>query len=355
MPIKICTWNINSVRLREPIVLKLLKEEQPDVLCLQECKSPVDKIPTEGFASLGYTHMIANGQKGYNGVMPICEFGEVVHFRPHDVLKQGGYNDRFEDGVWLGFNARSGENLVGTEKGVYRTGSMRRKAPDAQWSRELLDKIVGTPETPVSGGADGRPPTYAQTEAPKKREVAQPVFVPNSEPPVKVRALYVQKKDVLEHGPTPRCMGCRAVMTPGMVTQTHSAECRLRFEQILMQSEFGRSRVTKVNEKLAEAIVDIHEQENKKRKVEASGEVQGSKDPESSREPENSPGAQVSTQPPPDVEIEDARSSSIPSSSRQASAGNRKRPKNQQMRRPGLWTKERERRKAAEKKQLMKR
>ena len=65
---KICTWNINSVRLREPLVLKLLAQEAPDVLCLQECKSPVEKIPTEGFAELGYRHMIANGQKGYNGV-----------------------------------------------------------------------------------------------------------------------------------------------------------------------------------------------------------------------------------------------------------------------------------------------
>ncbi|NBR53922.1 MAG: exodeoxyribonuclease III [Rhodobacteraceae bacterium] len=65
---KICTWNINSVRLREPLVLKLLAQEAPDVLCLQECKSPVEKIPTEGFAKLGYRHMIANGQKGYNGV-----------------------------------------------------------------------------------------------------------------------------------------------------------------------------------------------------------------------------------------------------------------------------------------------
>ncbi len=65
---KICTWNINSVRLREPLVMRLLDEEAPDVLCLQECKSPVDKIPQEGFAARGYTHMIARGQKGYNGV-----------------------------------------------------------------------------------------------------------------------------------------------------------------------------------------------------------------------------------------------------------------------------------------------
>lgn len=48
MPFTLATWNINSVRLREPIVLKLLQEEAPDILCLQECKSPVEKIPLEG-------------------------------------------------------------------------------------------------------------------------------------------------------------------------------------------------------------------------------------------------------------------------------------------------------------------
>jgi len=68
MAFTIATWNINSVRLREPIVLQLLQEEAPDVLCLQECKSPVEKIPRDGFAALGYTHMVADGQKGYNGV-----------------------------------------------------------------------------------------------------------------------------------------------------------------------------------------------------------------------------------------------------------------------------------------------
>ena len=33
---KIATWNINSIRLREQLVTRLLTEEQPDVLCLQE-------------------------------------------------------------------------------------------------------------------------------------------------------------------------------------------------------------------------------------------------------------------------------------------------------------------------------
>lgn len=80
MPFTLATWNINSVRLREQLVLDLMTQEAPDVLCLQECKSPVEKIPTAQFAALGYTHMVARGQKGYNGVailskLPITEVG----------------------------------------------------------------------------------------------------------------------------------------------------------------------------------------------------------------------------------------------------------------------------------------
>jgi exodeoxyribonuclease-3 len=68
MPFTLATWNINSVRLREGLVTRLLAEEAPDILCLQECKCPVDLIPTDPFRALGYAFMVARGQKGYNGV-----------------------------------------------------------------------------------------------------------------------------------------------------------------------------------------------------------------------------------------------------------------------------------------------
>ncbi len=66
---KIATWNINSVRLRKALVCEFLQEAEPDVLCLQETKSPEDKIPYEDFAALGYNHHVARGFKGYNGVL----------------------------------------------------------------------------------------------------------------------------------------------------------------------------------------------------------------------------------------------------------------------------------------------
>lgn len=77
----LATWNINSVRLREALVTRLLRDEGPDILCLQECKSPVEKIPLEGFRELGYNYIVARGQKGYNGVailsrLPIEDAGD---------------------------------------------------------------------------------------------------------------------------------------------------------------------------------------------------------------------------------------------------------------------------------------
>ncbi|MBU3258586.1 exodeoxyribonuclease III [Roseovarius sp. PS-C2] len=82
MAFTLATWNINSVRLREGLVARLLQEEAPDILCLQECKSPVEKIPREQFAALGYGHMVARGQKGYNGVailsrLPLEDAGDM--------------------------------------------------------------------------------------------------------------------------------------------------------------------------------------------------------------------------------------------------------------------------------------
>ena len=55
--------------MREVLVCTLLREKQPDILCLQECKSLVENIPLEAFAELGYSHYVARGQKSYNGVM----------------------------------------------------------------------------------------------------------------------------------------------------------------------------------------------------------------------------------------------------------------------------------------------
>lgn len=65
---KLATWNINSVRLRMPLIQKLTEEEAPDILCLQETKVMDEQFPKKAVAKLGYEHIAFSGQKSYNGV-----------------------------------------------------------------------------------------------------------------------------------------------------------------------------------------------------------------------------------------------------------------------------------------------
>ncbi len=74
MDLSITTWNINSVRLRLPLVEDFLKQARPDILCLQEIKCQNDEFPAEALKALGYDNIILHGQKGYHGVAIASRF-----------------------------------------------------------------------------------------------------------------------------------------------------------------------------------------------------------------------------------------------------------------------------------------
>ncbi|MBV9841695.1 MAG: exodeoxyribonuclease III [Sphingomonadaceae bacterium] len=66
--LKIASWNINSVRARLDIVERLLIEETPEILCLQETKVVDETFPHEMFARHGYDQRILHGQPMHHGV-----------------------------------------------------------------------------------------------------------------------------------------------------------------------------------------------------------------------------------------------------------------------------------------------
>jgi exodeoxyribonuclease III len=68
MALTLATWNINSVRLRIDLLRRLVEEAQPDVVCLQETKTPDEFFPREAVEALGYRSTFIHGMKGYNGV-----------------------------------------------------------------------------------------------------------------------------------------------------------------------------------------------------------------------------------------------------------------------------------------------
>jgi exodeoxyribonuclease-3 len=69
---KIATWNVNSMNVRQAHVLEWLRNHSPDVLVLQEIKQITEKFPFDALHKIGY-HAVASGQKTYNGVAVISK------------------------------------------------------------------------------------------------------------------------------------------------------------------------------------------------------------------------------------------------------------------------------------------
>ncbi len=84
MTLRLLTWNINSLRLRLPLLERLVAESAPDVVCLQETKVHDPQFPEDGVRGLGFPHIVYHGIKGYNGVAilsrrPFAEAAALHH------------------------------------------------------------------------------------------------------------------------------------------------------------------------------------------------------------------------------------------------------------------------------------
>ena len=77
---KIASWNVNSLNVRLPHLLRWLDEAKPDVVALQETKLEDPKFPEDALLELGYRSVFC-GQKTYNGVAIVSRLpfaGECV-------------------------------------------------------------------------------------------------------------------------------------------------------------------------------------------------------------------------------------------------------------------------------------
>lgn len=104
MSFSVATWNINSVRLRLPIVLDFLQEAKPEILCLQETKCPDDKFPFKALQAIGYEHIAVNGQKGYHGVATLSR-------RPFTSVNKTNFCGK-EDCRHIAVTVHAGEKII---------------------------------------------------------------------------------------------------------------------------------------------------------------------------------------------------------------------------------------------------
>ena len=86
--LRVASWNINSVRFRREIVERFLREEAPDVLCLQETKARDTDFPHDLFAPLGYKYRAICGQPMHHGVATLSRIPFTDDLR-HDWQDNG--------------------------------------------------------------------------------------------------------------------------------------------------------------------------------------------------------------------------------------------------------------------------
>ena len=166
------------------------------------------------------------------------EFGEKVNFRRTAIgTRMAKLDSLWSDGVFLGYRSVSGEIVVGTQDGVFKTRTVRRKAFEHRWQRDNLDMVGGVPwrTAPAEDEEqDVMPAVDIRMELPDV-EVPRP---PEGETRPIPRRLYIRTQDIERHGATVNCKGCVATLR-GQRGIPHTEACRKRLTDEIEQCDEG--------------------------------------------------------------------------------------------------------------------
>jgi exodeoxyribonuclease-3 len=143
---KIATWNVNSIRVREARLTAFLQREQPDVLCLQELKVVDDDFPHEAVGAAGY-EAVTFGQKTYNGVGILAKTGVGIEnvtrtFEDGDDDPQARVIAADVMGVRVVSIYVPNGGDVGTEKWAYKLSWLKRLRRYAETRLDLGTKVA---------------------------------------------------------------------------------------------------------------------------------------------------------------------------------------------------------------------
>ena len=109
-PMRIATWNVNSIKQRIENLTAWLAERSPDIVCLQETKTVDETFPRQEIEALGY-NVAVHGQKTFNGVAILSKF-------KFDEVNPRLPGDPADD------HARFIEATISTKTGVLRVASI---------------------------------------------------------------------------------------------------------------------------------------------------------------------------------------------------------------------------------------
>ena len=160
--------------------------------------------------------------KGKAFTSRICKFGECVwYLKPKSRGKEKA-DTRWSEGIWLGIRDISGGHIIGTPNRVIKVRTIKRRPASDQWKWTEIQLMRGLPWETIPGRPlsemrirlddDVRPPKLLGPNVGEQRDSWW-------------RNFPVRRGDVLEHGITQGCHGCRAALG-GREPGKHKQNCR---------------------------------------------------------------------------------------------------------------------------------
>ena len=202
---------------------------------------------------------------------PICEFAESIWFQmPKRMIGPdlNTWDDKWAVGVFLGVRTHSNEIYVGTNTGVVKCRTIRRRPVGERWSAELLNSCRGLPWEPNPSEAIELSAEEQLQPIPEGAQLPE-VLVDDKNNPN--RSFKIFRSDIIDRerthgdGYTPHCPGCAAVRS-NSAAKNHTSVCRNRYRSIFMNNERAKQRVL-----AAEARLGITQNSSSKNESSAPG------------------------------------------------------------------------------------
>jgi hypothetical protein len=170
----------------------------------------------------------------------VPEYGEcVIYLRANSLQRNKFTESRWEEGAVVGIREKPNELIIATPEGIVQARTFRpRGSLKESWNKAFFNKRTGSLFEPVIGreGIEVKSSIRLRAEQ-EEEEVRQPQRF--EERHRLFRVFQIRKQDVVKHGATTACNGCKAALA-GTKAVNHTDTCRKRIGATFQEAKDPR-------------------------------------------------------------------------------------------------------------------
>ena len=163
-------------------------------------------------------------------------------------------------GVFVGYRSPTGEYVVVTPEGAWKTRALQRQPEEERWRREDVESMKCT----RSATNDDAMTKESSLEERVDRDLGHDIPPKAPEPAEAIpRRVYITRQTLEKYGKMPECAGCTKAFLVGTGVN-HTESCQMRVESAMKDDTVDRHRVRNAKRKIPQ-FVQEHRPDNLKK------------------------------------------------------------------------------------------